>query len=133
VFVRYPDSVRGDVDAIRGLLVDTPSGARVPLGQVARVSVSERPNVVWREGGRRRVSVDASIEGRDLSSVVADIRKDLKALKVPADYQVVFGGQHQNQQRALRALAAASIIVLPAAYLMVERSARQRRHEADAG
>ena len=105
VFVRFPDAMRGDPEAIANLMVDTPSGQRIPLSQVARVTLSEGPNVIWREAMNRRFSIDASIQGRDLGSVVSDIKKGLKNVKLPQDYFVVFGGQFQNQQRAMKSLA----------------------------
>lgn len=66
VFVRFPDQMRGDIESIKNLMVDTPSGGPVPLSQVAEVTLSEGPNVIWREAMNRRVSIDASIQGRDL-------------------------------------------------------------------
>jgi cobalt-zinc-cadmium resistance protein CzcA len=119
VFVRFPDEMRADPEAIANIPVDTPSGARVPLSQVAHVTLSEGPNVIWREAMNRRFSIDASILGRDLGSVVSDIKEGLKNVDLPADYFVVFGGQYQNQQRAMKALVLATIVALAVVFMLL--------------
>ncbi len=119
VFVRYPDALRANPEAIANLLVDTPGGSRVPLSQVAHVTLSEGPNVIWREAMNRRFSVDASIEGRDLGGVVADIKKGLKKITLPQGYYVVFGGQFENQQRAMRSLAVVSAVALVVVFMLL--------------
>lgn len=119
VFVRFPDEMRGDVEAIRNLMVDTPSGEVVPLSQVADVTISEGPNVIWREAMNRRFSIDASIQGRDLGGVVADIKEGLKDVDLPNGYFVIFGGQYQNQQRALQSLTIATIVALAIVFMLL--------------
>jgi cobalt-zinc-cadmium resistance protein CzcA len=111
--------MRGDPESIANILVDTPSGSQVPLSQVAKVTLSEGPNVVWREAMNRRVSIDASIQDRDLGSVVADIKTGLKGVELPADYYVVFGGQFQNQQRAMKSLLLATAIALAVVFMLL--------------
>jgi cobalt-zinc-cadmium resistance protein CzcA len=119
VFMRFADGVRGDIDALGNILVDTPSGAAVPLAQLADISLAEGPNVIWREAMNRRLSINASIQGRDLGSVVADIKAGLKEVKLPNDYYVVFGGQFQNQQRAMKSLAMATAIALVIVFMLL--------------
>lgn len=119
VFARFPDEMRGDIESIKNLMVDTPSGSQVPLSQVATVTLSEGPNVIWREAMNRRVSIDASIHGRDLGGVVSDIKEGLKDLKLPSDYYVVFGGQFQNQQRAMRSLALATAVAIAVVFMLL--------------
>jgi len=119
VFARFPDEMRSDQSSIGDILVDTPSGAKVPLSQVADVTVSEGPNVIWREAMNRRVSIDAGLQGRDLGSVVSDIREGLKSIDLPPDYFVVFGGQYQNQQRAMRSLVMATAVALAVVFMLL--------------
>ena len=119
VFVRFPDELRSDPKAISNLMVDTPSGCQVPLSQIASVSLSEGPNVIWREAMNRRFGIDASIQGRDLASVVADIKAGLKKLDLPKDYYVVFGGQYQNQQRAMQSLIVATLVALVVVFMLL--------------
>lgn len=119
VFVRFPDEMRCDPEAIGNILVDTPSGAAIPLSQVANITLTEGPNVIWREAMNRRLSIDASIEGRDLSSVVSDIKEGMKNVELPSDYYVIFGGQYQNQQRAMRSLALATVVALFIVFMLL--------------
>lgn len=119
VFVRFPDEMRGDPEAIGNILVDTPSGAAIPLSQVAGITLTEGPNVIWREAMNRRLSIDASIEGRDLSGVVSDIKEGLKKVDLPQDYYVVFGGQFQNQQRAMKSLVLATLVALFVVFMLL--------------
>ncbi|MCE1247559.1 MAG: efflux RND transporter permease subunit [Firmicutes bacterium] len=119
VFVRFPDEMRNSPEAIGNLMVDTPSGMRIPLSQVAKVTLAEGPNVIWRESMNRRFSIDASIQGRDLTSVVADIKKGLADINLPPDYYVVFGGQFQNQQRAMKSLILATAVALTVVFILL--------------
>lgn len=128
VFVRFPDELRSSPEAIGNLAVDTPSGARIPLSQVADITLAEGPSVIWREAMNRRVSIDASIEGRDLAGVVADIKEGLQDIELPADYFVVFGGQYQNQQRAMRSLLLASAVALAVVFMLLYIALRSASH-----
>ena len=130
VFVRFPDGLRGDIDSIKNLMVDTPNGSQIPLSQVATVSLAQGPNVIWREAMNRRSSIDASIQGRDLGSVVADIKNGLKDIKLPSDYYVVFGGQFQNQQRAMRSLMLATGVALAIVFMLLFLALRSASHAA---
>lgn len=128
VFVRFPDWMRGDPESIANLMVDTPSGFQIPLSQVAKVTLSEGPNVIWREAMNRRFSIDASIHGRDLGSVVSDIKKGLKKIELPQDYFVVFGGQFQNQQRAMKSLLLATIVALAVVFMLLFLALKSASH-----
>lgn len=119
VFVRFPDEVRGDIESVKNILVDTPAGGQIPLSQVAEVTLSEGPNVIWREAMNRRLSIDASIQGRDLGGVVDDIKEGLKDVELPNDYFVIFGGQYQNQQRAIQSLTVAAIVALAIVFMLL--------------
>lgn len=119
VFVRFPDSLRSDPAAISNLMVDAPSGMQVPLSQVADVVLSEGPNVIWREAMNRRISIDAGLQGRDLAGVVNDIKKGIEEIELPEGYYVVFGGQYQNQQRAMKSLALATVLALFVVFILL--------------
>jgi cobalt-zinc-cadmium resistance protein CzcA len=95
---------------------------------VARISLSEGPNVIWREAMNRRLSVDASIQGRDLGGVVSDIKAGIAKIELPKDYYVVFGGQFQNQQRAMKALALATVIALAIVFMLLFVALRSAPH-----
>ncbi len=117
VAVRFPESARADVAAVGRLLVPTPAGGTVPLARIASIEITEGPMIVGRENGMRRVSVEANVRGRDLGGFVADVRTSLAALRasLPSGYWVEYGGQFEQQQRAMRQL----VVVVPIAILLV--------------
>jgi cobalt-zinc-cadmium resistance protein CzcA len=114
VVVRFPEGAREDLPALARLLVPTPTGQRVELGQVARIAVVEGPMQISRESGMRRVVVEANVRGRDLGGFVGEARAALAPLlqEPPSGYFVELGGQFENQRRAMRQLAVVVPIVL---------------------
>jgi cobalt-zinc-cadmium resistance protein CzcA len=78
----------------------------------------------------RRVSIDASIQGRDLGGVVADIKKGLQDVELPSDYYVVFGGQYQNQQRAMKSLVLATGVALAVVFMLLFLALHSASHAA---
>jgi cobalt-zinc-cadmium resistance protein CzcA len=114
VLVRFHEEARKNIPALEQLLVPTPNGERVPLAQIASVRVVEGPMQVSRESGMRRVVVETNIRGRDLGGFVSEVQEKLKPLRqsLPAGYYVEYGGQFENQQRAMRQLAVIVPIVL---------------------
>ena len=117
VVVRFPEGARRDVAELERLLVPAPGGERVPLGQLARFELVEAPAQVTRENGMRRVVVEANVRGRDLGGFVDDVRAVVAPLGagLPPGYRIEYGGQFENQQRAMRQLA----IVVPMALLLI--------------
>jgi cobalt-zinc-cadmium resistance protein CzcA len=128
VFVRFPDEMRNSPETIGNILVDTPSGAQIPLSQVADVTLSQGPNLIWREAMSRRLSIDAGIQGRDLSGVVSDIKHGISKIELPKDYFVVFGGQYQNQQRAMKSLLVATLIALAVVFMLLFAALNSTSH-----
>ncbi len=117
VLVRFPSSSRQDLDTLARLLIAVPSGASVPLAQVAEIRMVEGPMVVGRENGMRRVVVEANVRGRDLGSFVAEASQALEPLEetLATGYWIELGGQWEHQQRAMKQLA----IVVPISLLLV--------------
>jgi cobalt-zinc-cadmium resistance protein CzcA len=117
VVVRFPEWARADVSMLERLLVPAPAGERVPLAALAKFDIVEAPAQVSRENGLRRVVAEANVRGRDLGSFVAEVQRRLAPLvsELPPGYTVEYGGQFENQQRAMRQLA----VVVPAALLLV--------------
>lgn len=114
VQVRFPESRRNDIEAI---LLPTPEGARVPLGDVAQIRMVEGPAQISRENNMRRVVVEANIRGRDLGGFVAeadDRLADLTSL-LPSGYWIEYGGTFENQQRAMERLR----VVVPLSVLLI--------------
>ena len=103
ILVRFPESQRRDVERIKRLWVPTPSGARVPLGQLANVSLTEGPAQISRDAAQRRIVIECNVTGRDIGSFVNEAQQKIDAaVKLPAGYFITWGGQFENQQRAMR-------------------------------
>jgi cobalt-zinc-cadmium resistance protein CzcA len=115
--VRLPQTCRVDPEAIKALLIATPSGERIPLSRVANVQVLDGPSTITREWGQRRVVVTANVRGRDLGSFVAEAQRRVNAeVKLPAGrYRFEWGGQFENYERARLRL----MIVVPLAAALV--------------
>jgi CzcA family heavy metal efflux pump len=112
--VRYPDSAREDLDAIRQTMVATPSGAWVPLEALADIRRERGPNQITRENGQRKIVVMCNVgEGLDLASVVEDIQRRVGAnVELPRGYYVEYGGQFEAAEEATRTLVWLGVVVL---------------------
>ena len=105
VAVYYPDELRASPEAIGAIAVPTPSGGRVSLRQLAEIQLESGPVQVSRERAQRFVLAQANVEGRDLGGFVRDVQAALaRDLKVPSGVFVEFGGQFENQERAMARL-----------------------------
>jgi len=114
--IELPDRYRADPDAIGEILVPTPSGGRIPLGRLARITMAEGPNVVNRDWGKRRVVVQTNVRGRDLGGFVAEARERLALdVQMPPGYSIAFGGQFEHYQRA----AARLRIIVPVVFSLI--------------
>jgi len=120
LLVRFPKLYRDTVEDIATILVDTPGGARVPLGQLADIRIQRGTVMVNREDGQRRTAVLANVRGRDLGSFVAEAQKVVaEKVKLPRGYRIVWGGQFENQQRAMARLALVVPVVLLLIFLLL--------------
>ena len=103
--VRYPLDGRDSIDAIRQTMIDTPSGARVPLGAVADIREDRGPNFVTRENVQRKIVVMCNVAERDLGSVVNDVQRHVSAsVALPQGYRIDYGGQFESEAEASRLL-----------------------------
>jgi CzcA family heavy metal efflux pump len=103
--VRYPETDLHDLEAIGRTLVDTPSGAKVPLSAVADVQEDRGPNYVSREGVQRKIVVQCNVAGRDLRGTVNEIRARLsQQVNLPHGYRVEYGGAFESEAEASRRL-----------------------------
>ena len=104
--VRLLPAFRENADAIRSLLLPTPSGAQVSLEALSNVQQAEGPAQISRETGRRRLVVGVNVRDRDLGGFVAELRQAVRAkVALPTGYYIQWGGQFQNMERALNHLA----------------------------
>jgi heavy metal efflux system protein len=120
VAIRLPDRYRTDPDAMRAILLRAPAGEQVTLDQVARVEVTRGPEKIEREEGQRRIVVMSNVRGRDLGSFVAEARNKLdQQMALPPGYFIEYGGQFENQQRAMSRLALIVPIAIAAIFVLL--------------
>ena len=118
--VRLRDDRRDNLNAIRTMLIDGHDGTKIPLGQLADITQTFGPAAIRREAGTRRIAVEASVVGRDLGSVAADVRARLtEQLKLPAGYFFDLAGRVENQERASRALSVATAAALFGVFVLL--------------
>lgn len=111
--VRLAESSRGDISDIKSLFVTLPSGNQIPLDQIADVAYEDGPMQISREDGKRRIVVGFNVRGRDIQTVVAEIREKLDTqLRLPEGYYTSYGGQFENLVDANRRLAVAVPVAL---------------------
>ncbi len=116
VVVRLPEAIRRDNQAILRMLLPTPNGEKISLAQVAAIKTAEGPEVVNREDAQRRIVIQSNVRGRDIGSFVAEAQAAIaKDVKLPTGYYVTWGGEFENQQRAMKRL----YIVVPLAIGMI--------------
>jgi cobalt-zinc-cadmium resistance protein CzcA len=114
--VRLNENAGRDVETIKGLLVSAPNGARIPLAQLADISIVEGPAQISREDTRRRIVVELNVRGRDIGSFVKDAQAAIdRETKLPASYYLRWGGQFENLERASERL----LIVVPLALFLI--------------
>ncbi len=114
VLVRLPESERS-LDRLRGILVDTPDGQHIPLGEVARFKVSGGRMNISRENGSRVAAISIFIKGRDMGSVVADMQARVSTIALPPGFVVTWSGEFENQQRAMKRLA----VIVPISVFLI--------------
>jgi cobalt-zinc-cadmium resistance protein CzcA len=104
--MRLPDEQRTDPATLAATLIATASGAVVPLDRVASVTESDGPASINREWGKRRITVQCNVRGRDVAGFVKEAREQIAAaVKLPEGYHIEWGGQFENMERANRKLA----------------------------
>lgn len=110
ITVRYTPEARVDADAISRILVTTREGGRVPLAQLAEISVANGATIIARRENQRQITIRTNIRGRDQGGFVADAQhRFAERVKLPEGYQVTWGGMFENLERARKRL----MLILP--------------------
>ncbi len=106
---------RQNLDTIRNLLVDTPNGQKIPLAQVATIENGTGPNTINRENVSRLIVVSANVSGRDLRSIVNEIRNQVEQqVRLPSGYYIQHAGQFEAEERATQNILIFSAIAFVA-------------------
>ncbi|MGZ5459953.1 MAG: efflux RND transporter permease subunit [Thermoanaerobaculia bacterium] len=118
--VRHEAAAAGDVEAIRATRIATPAGAQIPLSALAEIRKDRGPNTISRENVERKAVVMSNVAGRDLSSVVEDIREQVEAtVRLPAGYHIEYGGQFESASEASRRLLLFGVVVIAGILLLL--------------
>ena len=114
--VRLDSTHRNNIEDVSHLYIPTASGTQIPLSQVAEIKLELGPAQISREDGKRRIVIGFNVKGRDVSSVVTDIQKQLnEEVKLPEGYYYTYGGTFEN----LQAASARLMIAVPVALALI--------------
>jgi cobalt-zinc-cadmium resistance protein CzcA len=114
--VRYLPQFRTTPEAIRNILVPTPEGSNVPLGQVAYISLRQGAFMIFRENGRRYIPVKFSVRGRDLAGTIQDVQARLaQKVHLPEGYHLEWAGEYDSLQKEQKRLA----VIIPITLLII--------------
>lgn len=120
ILVRFDDSARESVESIGRTLIDTPVGAKVPISQVAEVRVDQGPNTINRENVQRRIIIQSNVAGRDLGSVIDDVRAAIaQKVRLPQGYYLQYGGQFEAQEKASRQITILSLVAIGGIFILL--------------
>lgn len=117
VLVRFPEDWRNTPDRIGALMIPSPAGYNVPLSDLADIKETQVPAQISREDSMRRLLVECNVRGRDMGSFVAEAKEKLADIEkqLPTGYRLAWGGQFENQQRAMARL----MVVVPVVIFFV--------------
>jgi cobalt-zinc-cadmium resistance protein CzcA len=116
VVVRFAEAFRNSVDKLHDIPVFTSDGTPIPLSELADIHVGKGRAAINREANQRFVGIKCNVRGRDMGGFVAEAQKRVRDhVKLPEGYQVTWGGEFENQQRAMQRLA----LVIPLSILLI--------------
>jgi cobalt-zinc-cadmium resistance protein CzcA len=114
--VRLDAKYREEPDALRKILIPTTKGERIPLTRLVKINQTEGPSTITREWQKRRIVVQCNIRGRDIESVVQEVKKRLEQeVSLPLGYHITYGGQFEHLERAKTRL----MIIVPLALFLI--------------
>ena len=120
IVVRFSDAQRADVETIAALWVTAPDGSRIPLRELADIRIVEGPAQISREHASRRIVIEANVVGRDLVGAVEEAQAAVsRQVQLPPGYYVTWGGQFENQQKAMARLAVVVPLVIGLIFLLL--------------
>ncbi|NBS80924.1 MAG: efflux RND transporter permease subunit [Betaproteobacteria bacterium] len=120
IAVRFPESARGSIEAIKRITLKAHDGALVPLQSIASIQLKDGPAQVSRESAKRRVVVGANVEGRDLGGFVQEVQNRMNQdITLPEGFDVVYGGQFENMERAMETLSIIVPVTIAAIFFLL--------------
>jgi CzcA family heavy metal efflux pump len=120
LILRFDDENRGKINNIRTVLIDAHDGQKIPLHYVADIVSTMGPNTVNRENVQRKIVVSANVAGRDLKSVVNEVKNQIAAnVPLPENYRLEYGGQFESEEKASKTLFYASLMSLLIIFLLL--------------
>ncbi len=120
VVLRLGDDSTRTLEGVRNALIDTGTGSKVALEQVADIISTSGPNAISRENVQRKLVVSANVSGRDVGSVVEDVQRVVaESVQLPEGYRIEYGGQFESARSASRTLALATILALFVIFLLL--------------
>jgi len=118
--VKFDPSSSGDFQQISDLPIDTPTAGQVPIRLLADVRREQGPNMILRENVQRRIVISCNVAGRDLGSVIDDVRSNVaRSVPMPAGYRVEYGGQFESQQSASERLGLLFVAVAATLFMVL--------------
>ncbi|MDX2252899.1 MAG: CusA/CzcA family heavy metal efflux RND transporter [Nitrospira sp.] len=131
IMVRFPDDRRADVESIAALWVTAPDGSRIPLRDLADIRIVEGPAQISREHASRRIVIEANVVERDLVGSVEEAQTAVgRLVRLPPSYYVTWGGQFENQQKAMARLAIVVPLVIGLIFVLLFFTFGNLRHAA---
>lgn len=116
IITRFAEDHRDSIEKLKTILIGAPGGYRVPLGDLAVVEAVEGPAQISRENGQRRIGVEMNVAGRDIGGFVKEARDRVRRdVKLPGGTFISWGGQFENQQRAMARL----MVITPAVIALI--------------
>jgi cobalt-zinc-cadmium resistance protein CzcA len=118
--VKFPEEKRNSIETIGNILINSSDGYTIPLNQLADIEVEEGPVQINRENGQRRMAIELNVKDRDIGSFVEESQKKTKeAVSLPSGYFLAWGGQFENQQKAMKRLMIITPLVIGMIFLLL--------------
>ncbi len=116
ITLRYEESARNSIAGLESLTVQSPTGQRIPLSELATIKINQGASRISREDNMRRIAIKCNLINRDQGSFVAEAQQKVaQQIALPPGYHIVWSGQFENQQRAMKRLA----IIVPISLILI--------------
>jgi len=119
ILVKLKDAEKKDLTEILNLPISNAGGDPIVLRNVVNVRPRSGPILIERKDQERIISVSANISGRDMGSIIEDIREGLRAVPVPRDFSIIFGGDYEEQQKSFRELLLGFVLSIILIYMVM--------------